>query len=231
MTLCRYVNLNTLGYQKAWSLQRYLAARRAVGGPPNTLLLLEHPHVITLGRRGTESDVLVPAAERDRLGLSVVHTDRGGLATYHGPGQLVGYPIIDLRAWGGGPVTYVRALEEVLVRTANAFGVAAERRQGLPGAWVGERKLAAIGVRVTRGVTMHGFALNVNTDLSFFKLIVPCGMPEAEATSLERELGKRVGMDEVRQAVVTAFGEVLEFETRAGSSEELLATADSGIGE
>jgi lipoyl(octanoyl) transferase len=204
---CLVLDLGAVHYARAWELQKALAARRAEGAVPDLLLLLEHPHVFTLGRRGQDADILLSPEELARLGVTVHHTDRGGLVTYHGPGQLVGYPIVDLRAWGSGPVRYVRTLEEALIRAAVQLGVLAERREGLTGVWAGERKLAAIGVRVSRGVTTHGFALNVSTDLSFFKHIVPCGMPEAEATSLERELGAPVAMARARDEVARAFGE------------------------
>jgi len=207
-------DLGLVDYLHALELQKTLAARRAAGNAPDTLLLLEHPHVFTLGRRGQEFDILLSPDEVGRLGVTVHHTDRGGLVTYHGPGQLLGYPIVDLRAWGGGPVRYVRTLEEVIIRVAEQFGVRARRREGLTGVWVGERKLAAIGVRVSRGITTHGFALNVSTDLSYFRHIVPCGMPEAEATSLERELGATVRMAAVREAVSCCFVECLGFAVR-----------------
>ncbi|MSQ11936.1 MAG: lipoyl(octanoyl) transferase LipB [Dehalococcoidia bacterium] len=211
---CLVFDLGSVGYPQAWELQKALAVRRAEGAVPNVLLLLEHPHVFTLGRRGRESDVLLTPEERARLGVALHHTDRGGLVTYHGPGQLVGYPIIDLRTWGGGPVRYVRTLEEALMRATQHFRVASECREGLPGVWVDERKLAAIGVRVSRGVTTHGFALNVSTDLSYFRHIVPCGLPGLEVTSLERELGVTVDLARVRQEAVRAFGERFGFTMR-----------------
>lgn len=227
---CVVQDLGLVDYSRAWELQKTLASRRAAGEIPDTFLLLEHPHVFTLGRRGQESDVLLSSDDLARLGVAVHHTDRGGLVTYHGPGQLVGYPIIDLRAWGGGPVRYVRMLEEVIIRAADEFGVHAHRREGLTGVWVGERKLAAIGVRVSRGVTTHGFALNVSADLSFFRHIVPCGMPEAEATSMERELGVAVAMAEVKSAVARIFGELFGFTIRQAGTEPRDDCAQTGHG-
>lgn len=183
----------------------------AEGGRPDTLLLVEHPHVYTLGRRGQEDDILVDAAELARLGVEVHHTDRGGEVTYHGPGQLVGYPILNLRRWGGGPLKYVRALERVLIETLAEFGVRAESEGRPTGVWVEDRKIAAIGVKVSRRVTTHGFALNVCPDLSYFDHIVPCGMPGSRATSLSREIGRTVGVDEVGPVLVERFGDVFDF--------------------
>ena len=220
--ICIVHDLGLVDYDRAWELQKALAARRADGAIPDLLLLLQHPHVFTLGRRGQDADILLSPEELVRLGVTVHHVDRGGLATYHGPGQLVGYPIVDLRAWGGGPVRYVRTLEDALIKAAIQLGVPTERREGLTGVWAGKRKLAAIGVRVSRGVTTHGFALNVSTDLSFFKHIVPCGMPEAEATSLERELDAPVDMARVRDEVERVFGQVFGF---AMGRDEILTTA------
>ncbi|MSP78678.1 MAG: lipoyl(octanoyl) transferase LipB [Dehalococcoidia bacterium] len=199
--------LGLVPYGEAWALQKRLVEQRQAGSLPDTLLLLEHPHVYTLGRRGQDAEVLASQEELARLGAMVYHVDRGGLATYHGPGQLVGYAILDLRALGIGPVQYVHSLEQVLIKAAAGLGVAASCNQAGVGVWVGARKLAAIGVRVSRGVTSHGFALNVNTDLSYFDRIVPCGMPDKQPTSLAQELGAPVKMEEVRKAVTAAWAE------------------------
>ena len=180
----------------------------AEGGRPDTLLLVEHPHVYALGRRGVEGDILVGAAELARLGVEVHHTDRGGEVTYHGPGQLVGYPILNLRRWGGGPLKYVRALERTLIETLAEFGVSAESEGRPTGVWVEDRKIAAIGVKVSRRVTTHGFALNVCPDLSYFDHIVPCGMPGSRVTSLSAEMERMVGVDEVWPVLVERFGDV-----------------------
>ncbi len=205
-------------YREAWDIQSRTLAEVADGGGPDTLLLLEHPHVYTLGRRGREDDILIDADALRTLGVEVHHTDRGGEATYHGPGQLVGYPIIDLRRWGGGPLKYVRSLERTLMETLAEFGVRAESAGRPTGVWVKDRKIAAIGVKVSRGVTTHGFALNVSTDLSYFDHIVPCGMPDSRATSLSRELGRRVGIDEVAPMLIERFGAVfgLRVDTSVG---------------
>jgi len=194
------VDLGLVEYREAWDLQKRLVERRAADAIPDVLLLLEHPHVVTLGRRGTRDDVLDPA-------LPVVEVERGGEATYHGPGQLVGYPIVKL----GDRLDvkrYVRDLEEVLIRASRAFGVAAERDPRQSGVWVAGRKLGSIGVAVHRDVTYHGFAQNVNTDLSYFAKIRPCGFDGSIMTSMARELGTPVPMDAFRRATTDAFAGV-----------------------
>ena len=206
--------LGLIGYDRALELQRDLVERRKRGEIPDQLLLLEHPDVITLGvkTRSERTHVLESDAALAARGVSVVETGRGGDVTYHGPGQLVGYPILDLKPDRCDVHRYVRDLEEVLIQVAAAFGISAGRVPGLTGIWVGppdrEGKLAAIGVRISRWVTSHGFALNVNTDLSRFDLIVPCGITGKGVTSLERLLGRRVPMDEVAAVVERVFVEV-----------------------
>ena len=203
--------LGLVGYERALQLQRDLVDRRKRGEIPDQLLLLEHPDVITLGvkTRNDRSHVLATEADLARQGVPVIESGRGGDVTYHGPGQLVGYPILDLNPDRRDVHRYVRDLEEVLIRVAGAYGIAAHRVAGLTGIWVEEHgahaKLAAIGVRISRWVTSHGFALNVTTDLSRFGLIVPCGIADKGVTSLERLLGRRVPMDEVADAVERAF--------------------------
>ena len=212
------VSLGLVSYRDAWDIQLRLHTEVVDGGRPDTLLLVEHPHVYTLGRRGQERDILVGAAELARLGVEVHHTDRGGEVTYHGPGQLVGYPILNLRRWGGGPLKYVRALERVLIETLAEFGVQSESEGRPTGVWVEDRKIAAIGVKVSRRVTTHGFALNVCPDLSYFDHIVPCGMPDSRVTSLSAEIGRRVAIAEVAPVLVDRFGEVfgIRVDTLAG---------------
>ena len=202
------VSLGLVPYGEAWDIQLRMHEEVANGLRPDTMLLVEHPHVYTLGRRGQEDDILVDSAELARLGVEVHHTDRGGEVTYHGPGQLVGYPILNLRRWGGGPLKYVRALERVLIETLAEFGVGAESEGCPTGVWVEDRKVAAIGVKVSRRVTTHGFALNVCPDLSYFDHIVPCGMPESRVTSLSLELGREVTVGEVAAVLVERFGSV-----------------------
>lgn len=215
--------LGPIEYQRAWDIQRDLVQRRIEGTIDNTLLLIEHPHVYTLGRRGTMDDVLLSTDELAKAGVAVHEVDRGGEVTYHGPGQLVGYPILDLRAIGG-PVRYVRGLEAALVDALETFGIAAHTVDGLPGVWLGEgetqRKIAAIGVRVSRGVSSHGFALNISTDLAYFQHIVACGIADLKVTSMEQELGREVDADDVRRAVVDALECRLGLVTRWGDEAE-----------
>ena len=191
MNTCLVVSLGMLDYQAAYDLQRRLHAQVVAGELPDLLLLLEHPHVYTLGRRGQQSHILASDEALTQLGVETHFTDRGGETTYHGPGQLVGYPIVNLRRWGGGVRKYVETLEQVLIGTLSEFGITAHSEGKPTGVWVGDAKIAAIGVRVSRSVTMHGFALNVCPDLSFFDHIVPCGMPGARVTSMAQELGQR----------------------------------------
>lgn len=187
-----------------------MVARRG-GSVPDTLLLLEHPHVITLGTAASPEHVLVDAAERAGRSIELFETGRGGDVTYHGPGQLVGYPILDLTPDRKDLHRYLRDLEEVLIRAAARWGVRAWREEGLTGVWTAGGKLAAIGVRVSSGwITSHGFALNVHTDLGFFRTIVPCGITDREVTSLARETGRPVTLEEARDAVAEAFVEVFE---------------------
>ncbi len=201
-------SLGLVSYREAWDIQLRLLGDVAEGRRPDTLLLLEHPHVYTLGRRGRKDDILIDATSLQALGVEVHHTDRGGEVTYHGPGQLVGYPILNLRRWGGGPLKYVRSLERTLIQTLAGFGIRAESEGHPTGVWVEDRKIAAIGVKVSRRVTTHGFALNVCADLSYFDHIVPCGMPDSYVTSLSRELGRPVEIDEVTPVLVEQFGAV-----------------------
>ena len=207
-------------YAQAWETQKALMDRVHDGDLLGALILLEHPHVYTLGRRGKDSDVLLDEGVLKRLDVDVHHVDRGGEATYHGPGQLVAYPILDLRDWGGGPVKYVHSLEEALIRTLADFGIQGHRQAGLPGIWMDEEKIAFIGVRISRGITCHGISLNVNADLSFYDHIVPCGMPQLKVTSMERILGRSLEMEAVRRSFVSRFGQVMGLDTACGADLE-----------
>ena len=206
---CLLLRLGVTDYPEAQDLQRDLARRRAEGTLPDTLLLLQHPHAYTLGRRAGPSDVLLEADGLDEIGARVYDTDRGGEATYHGPGQLVGYPIVDVRPLGGAR-GYVRTLETLLIDTLEDFGIVAEHRDGLPGAWVGDEKIAFIGVRISRGIATHGFALNVNPDLSYFNHIVPCGIEGLVVTSMKRVLGSPVSLEQVADSLARHFGRLFK---------------------
>jgi lipoyl(octanoyl) transferase len=202
--------LGRIGYAEALDLQKTLVEQRKRGEIGDTLLLLEHPDVITLGvkTRNDLSHVLETPAALAAKGVGLFETGRGGDVTYHGPGQLVGYPIFDLKPDRCDVHRYVRDLEDVLIRAVAEFGIQAGRITGLTGIWVGQEKLAAIGVRISRWVTSHGFALNVNTDLSRFGLIVPCGITDKGVTSMQRLLRRPIPMAEVEDAVIRAFGTV-----------------------
>ncbi len=178
---CIVHRLGMVEYQEAWEKQQRLAEACRQDGC-GRLLLLEHPPTYTFGVRGKEEHLLLDEGALAEVGAAVHRVDRGGDVTFHGPGQLVGYPILDLRRWRQGPVWYVRALEQVLIEALSGFGIAAGRSEGRPGVWVGNKKIAAIGVRVSRGVTSHGFALNVDPDLQFFSHIIACGLPDATVT-------------------------------------------------
>ena len=204
------VPAGTVPYRRAWAWQRALAARRAAGDIPDTVLLLEHPHVYTIGKRGSDADVLADAAWLTANGAEVVRSDRGGQVTYDGPGQLVGYPITRLDPspdiW-----RFVGRVEQALVEVAAAFGLEARGERGdRTGVGVGEAKLAAIGMRVSRGVTSHGFALNCATDLAYFNAIVPCGMPDKAACSLSSLLGRHVPVAEALPVVERRLAERLD---------------------
>ena len=206
------MRLGLVSYQTALDLQAQLVEQRKAQQIPDQLILLQHPPVITLGVkvRNDRSNVLVDPDELARQGVELHETGRGGDVTFHGPGQLVGYPILDLNPDRRDVHRYVRDLEDVLITVAAAFGIVAGRHAGLTGAWVGNDKLAAIGVRIARWVTSHGFALNVGTDLSQFDLIVPCGIRDKGVTSLERLLGRLVSMSEAESATVAAFAAVFD---------------------
>ena len=200
-----------LPYAEGLELQAGLVRERRADAIPDQLLLLQHPHVITLGTSSHSDHVLLDEAERKLLGIELFETGRGGDVTYHGPGQLVGYPILDLKPDRQDLHRYVRDLEQVLIDALATFGISAGRREGLTGAWVGGEKVAAIGVRVSSGwITSHGFALNVGTDLGFFDAIVPCGIREYGVTSMERLLGRSVAMRAIEDAVVASFEKVFE---------------------
>jgi lipoyl(octanoyl) transferase len=203
-------------YAEAHELQQELVEKRKRDEIPDQFLLLEHPHVITLGRAANGANVLIDDETRARFGVELFETGRGGDVTYHGPGQLVGYPIIKLAPDRCDIRRYVRDLEDVLIRTAADFGISARRIEGLTGVWAGNEKLAAIGVRISRWVTMHGFALNITTDLDYFRLIVPCGIRNHGVTSLHKLLGSPVEMSDVREVVTRQFANVFEREVIGG---------------
>ena len=209
------LRMGILAYPAALFLQQALAERRVAGVIPDTLVLLEHPPTITLGLKGKMEHLRVSGDELARLGIDIHRVDRGGDITFHGPGQLVGYPVLHLDSLGIKVRDYVRMLEEVLLRALKKADLTGKRLISFSGVWVGDRKLAAIGIHVTgEGISRHGFALNIHTDLGFFNYIHPCGLKDRQVTSMEKELGERIPMDRVRASIEDAFVEVFEYEKR-----------------
>ena len=209
--VCELRDLGRMDYGQALEIQRALVEKRKQGLVPDQLLIVEHPHVITLGRNGKPDNLLASEDVLRRAGISFFPTDRGGDITYHGPGQLVGYPIVDLREWKRDVVCYVRSIEQALIGTLADFGVAAGRELGMTGVWVEGRKIAAIGVHISRWVTSHGFALNVTTDLKYFQYIVPCGLAKP-VTSMAAELGAAPERAELIASLARHFVEQFGFE-------------------
>jgi len=209
-SVLRVADLGLRPYAPTLALQESLVERRRRGEIADTLLLVEHLPVYTLGRRALEAHVLASADELRQMGIEVIRTTRGGEVTYHGPGQLVGYPILDLGAQGRGVAAYVDALEDVIIAALAGFGVAGGKDHRRRGVWVGGEKIAALGVRVSRGISLHGFALNVSTDLTPYRWIVPCGIRDRGVTAL-RALAPGAAMDSVKAAIVDAFVRVFGY--------------------
>ena len=217
MRNCVLRELGRIRYGDALAIQQRLAADRKQGLVPDHLLLLEHPHVITMGRNGHAENLLASGEVMERSGIEYYPTDRGGDVTYHGPGQLVGYPILDLRDWKRDVGAYVRALEQTIIDTLAEYGIEAGRIPKLTGVWVGERKIAAIGVHLSRWVTSHGFALNVSTDLSYFQYIVPCGLTKPVISMAA--LGVRTSREEAGRRLAAHFARNFECEITADAPE------------
>ena len=213
MRQCAIRDLGRLGYNEALAVQHAIQAERKQGLGMDHLLFVEHPHVVTIGRNGHEDNVLASAAFLENLGVELHESDRGGDGTYHGPGQVVGYPIIDLRNWRRDVGAFVRALEQVIIDTLEEFGIRAMRVAGMTGVWTGQgesaAKIAAIGVHLSRWISTHGWALNVSTDLQYFGYIVPCGLTRP-VTSMER-LGVQASLDEVKDALARHFSRIFDF--------------------
>jgi lipoyl(octanoyl) transferase len=230
MNECWTVDLGPIGYERAWELQKRIVAARKLALIPDVLLLCEHPHVITMGRNGRSEHLLASEAMLRERGVEFHATNRGGDITYHGPGQLVAYPILNLAEIRRDVGWYVRQLEEAMIRTTAEYGIAAERREGRTGIWVPlsdaneiatEEKLGAIGVHISRWVTSHGLAYNVSTDLSYFDLIVPCGIAGKRATSLTRLLNRQVEVSDASPRLVRHMEECFGRTMRATSQSEL----------
>jgi len=245
MNACSIVDLGLIAYAEAWELQERVVAARKAGAIEDVLLFCEHPHVITLGRSGNRANLLASESVLRQKGVEFFETSRGGDITYHGPGQIVGYPILNLGAIRRDVVWYVRTLEEAMIRATADLGIAARREPGKTGLWVHAdevadrskrdssralgmtdqqaEKLAAIGVHISRWVTSHGFAYNVATDLRYFELIVPCGIADRKATSLEKLLGRRVSLEEIRPLLVKQVCEVFGLTVRTEEPAGLFA--------
>ena len=227
--ICQIIRLGTVEYRQAWDLQVRLVQEVRDSRQPNTLLLLEHPHTYTRGRLSRPEHLRLTADQLVQRGIAEVETDRGGQITYHGPGQLVVYPVVDLKTWGG-PLKYVRTLEQVVVKSLADFGIRAGLEKGLTGVWVEGRKIAAIGIKISRGVAYHGFAINVNTDLAYFRHIVPCGITDREVTSMAQALGEAVDPEAVQYSVAYQFGRGLGFRMVEGDEAGIL-TFHTPVGE
>ena len=231
MNACSIVDLGLIAYAEAWELQKRVVAARKAGAIEDVLLFCEHPHVITLGRSGNRANLLASESVLHQKGVEFFTTSRGGDITYHGPGQIVGYPILNLGAIRRDVVWYVRTLEEAMIRATADLGIAAHREPGKTGIWVHAdevadqqaEKLAAIGVHISRWVTSHGFAYNVATDLRYFELMVPCGIADRKATSLEKLLGRRVSLQEIRPLLVKQVCEVFGLTARTEEPAGLFA--------
>ena len=203
-------------YEKSMELQKEIHSSVA-NGSPDHLLLLQHDHVITMGRTANPNDILVDPNVLEKLNISVHQTDRGGEVTYHGPGQLIGYPIINLRKQKLGPLDYLEILKTALSVVINAHGLQSNFKNVPTGVWVNDSKIASLGIKVSRGVTLHGFALNVNTDLDFFDYIIPCGLPEAKSTSMKKELGHSLCMTKISEKITHRLAKSLKLEVVSSS--------------
>lgn len=210
MRKCEVRDCGRVGYSEAFAMQRELVDRRKRGEIPDQLLFIEHPHVITLGRNGHMENLLASEEVIRRAGITFCETDRGGDITYHGPGQIVGYPIFDLREWKRDVTAYVRAMEQAIINALGFFGIPSDREPGATGVWTAAGKICAIGVHISRWVTSHGFALNHSTDLSYFQYIVPCGLTRP-VTSMQA-LGRTASRADVEAALAREFSKEFEFE-------------------
>ncbi|OGP93419.1 MAG: lipoyl(octanoyl) transferase [Deltaproteobacteria bacterium RBG_16_48_10] len=217
------VDLGLIDYEKAWELQHQLWSKRVEGELPDLLLLLEHPHVITLGRRGNRSCLIATPDELEKRKVPIFHVERGGDVTYHGPGQIVGYPILNLKEYGYRLVRFVDQLEEVILRVLKDFGIEGKRDALNRGIWVDREKIASIGVAIKRWVSFHGFALNYETDLRYFDLIHPCGLEGVKMTSTGKLLGRKISRNEMIEKICFHFKKVFERTWEEKKIEEILS--------
>lgn len=220
MNKVQVFNFHRTDYKQTWDLQKKIFSLVQKNAIDDVLILNEHEHVYTIGKSGDDNHLLASEEELELNGANVFHIDRGGDITYHGPGQLVGYPILNLENYYLDIHRYLRDLEEVIILTLQDFGIEGKRNNDFTGVWVGENKIAAIGVKVSKWITMHGFAFNVNTDLSYFDRIIPCGIFHKGVTSLEKLLGKKIAMKEVEESVIKNFGDVFQRTMMQGNLDE-----------
>lgn len=220
---CHVYQLGQIEYRTCLQLQKYLQQQRIDGTVPDVLLLLEHPPTVTIGKTGRMENILVPARRLHQEGICLVSTDRGGDATYHGPGQLVAYPILSLKSRGQDVRQYVRNLEEAGIRTLKDFGISAGRDEMHPGVWIDMKEIAAIGLSIRNWVTMHGLALNVSPNLSHYNFINPCGFTGRKATSMADLLGRELPVEAVETAFISHFSEIFGAQTRSGNKKELFS--------
>ena len=202
------LDLGLIDYKKAWDLQHYLWSRRVEGKLPDLLLFLEHPHVITLGRRGNRSNLIVSPEVLEAMKIPLFHVERGGDVTYHGPGQMVVYPILDLKEYGYRLIRYVDQLEEIILRVLDDFGIEGRKDPLNRGVWVNQEKIASIGVAIKRWVSFHGFALNYQTDLKYFDLIHPCGLRGKKMTTLTKILGVKISKEALMEKILFQFRQI-----------------------
>jgi len=207
-----YSDLGLIDYQKAWDLQHEIFNKRLSNEVSDTLLFLEHPNTYTLGKSSNKANLLFSDLELQQKKIAIYNIDRGGDITYHGPGQIVGYPIINLSLWKEDTHKYLRALEEVIIQTLLEFGVNSERNKEHTGVWVGNNKICAIGIKVTRWITMHGFALNINTNMDYFNGIIPCGIKNKGVTSLKNELNRNIKIELVKKSLLQKFYEIFNYD-------------------
>ena len=215
-----YRDLGLVDYQEAWEIQKSLFEKRLNNEIPDTLLLLEHPHTYTLGKSANKENLISDDDYLKEKGIAVYDIDRGGDITYHGPGQIVGYTIFDLKNWKQDTNLFLRSIEEVIIKTCSDYGLQTSRMEKHTGVWIDDRKICAIGIKVSRWITMHGFALNVNTDLDLFNGIIPCGITDKGVTSLQKELDKKFVIKEVKQTILNNVINVFGYDELKNESDE-----------
>lgn len=224
--ILNFYNIGLIDYEEAWELQKELLELRFQKKISDTLLFVEHPHTYTLGKIARRENLISSKSFLKEKGIKVFDIDRGGDITYHGPGQIVGYPIIDLTEWKKDTHEYLRALEEIIIKTCGYYGLTAGRNPKFTGVWIEDRKIAAIGIKVRHWITMHGFAFNINTDLTYFTGIIPCGIKDKDVTSLEKELNQKIDVEEIKKVLLDNIKSIFNYKKiNILSKEELYTSA------